>query len=194
MTFALPCLSSLRFVLFAGLTASMTVPARGELRLTRLIPLPARTSFPGPGTATGSLAVPLRLLSFALPILSRRSGQQVPRAGFEPATCRLGGDCSFQLSYRGQARIIAREASVLNHQPNPGQSPDLPLPAFAAQRRIDRRLGLRDREPGDFRAGDRRRPGGECDAIEEDQGREDGGRCYEEDARAMPSRGQVDVF
>ena len=25
----------------------------------------------------------------------------VPRAGFEPATYRLGGDCSIQLSYRG---------------------------------------------------------------------------------------------
>ena len=29
----------------------------------------------------------------------------VPRAGFEPATYRLGGDCSIRLSYRGRDRI-----------------------------------------------------------------------------------------
>jgi hypothetical protein len=27
---------------------------------------------------------------------------ETPRAGLEPATCRLEGDCSFQLSYRGK--------------------------------------------------------------------------------------------
>lgn len=32
---------------------------------------------------------------------------QMPRAGFEPAACRLGGDRSIQLSYRGRRGIIA---------------------------------------------------------------------------------------
>ena len=34
----------------------------------------------------------------------RRSGQQVPRAGFEPAAYSLGGSRSIQLSYRGGCR------------------------------------------------------------------------------------------
>lgn len=29
------------------------------------------------------------------------NGYLVPTAGFEPATYRLGGDCSIQLSYEG---------------------------------------------------------------------------------------------
>ena len=37
----------------------------------------------------------------ATPWATQPLSQVVPRAGFEPATYRLGGDCSIQLSYRG---------------------------------------------------------------------------------------------
>ena len=40
-------------------------------------------------------------------VVAARGWHLVPRAGFEPATCRLGGGCSIQLSYRGAARMLA---------------------------------------------------------------------------------------
>ena len=37
---------------------------------------------------------------------------ETPRAGLEPATCRLEGDCSFQLSYRGKIIEIIPQSRV----------------------------------------------------------------------------------
>ena len=41
----------------------------------------------------------------------------VPRAGFEPATYRLGGDCSIQLSYRGSGQQ-GRPATPVGRRPD----------------------------------------------------------------------------
>ena len=49
----------------------------------------------------------------------------VPRSGFEPLTCPLGGGRAIQLCHRGMVRSIPRQSSSFDHQkrlishPNP---------------------------------------------------------------------------
>ena len=66
-TFTFPALFSFFFCLPFDLTSRFTVPAAVGVFVCLTTPLPVSVRVPGPGTVTGSLAVPFFLFSFGLP-------------------------------------------------------------------------------------------------------------------------------
>jgi hypothetical protein len=72
-----------------GLTASRTVPRAAAVRVVRRTRRPDRTSLPGPGTATGTTAEPLRLRRLGAPMPKALDGR-ASTAGGEPGSGLAG--------------------------------------------------------------------------------------------------------
>src|SRR5262245_14342795 len=95
---AFPVLFSVASLGPAGTIAILAIPAPPSTRAApapflAMIPLPLRSSTPGPGTLTGRLAVPRRLLKITLPMLNAFEGRAgaMLGAGAEPPVAGGGG-------------------------------------------------------------------------------------------------------